>query len=79
MKNHFSNLHAPLCGMLHLNSAAAARCCALIRVKASANCDAHLAESLFLTCSGKKRKSKKWKHILITLLPQDVILRWQRL
>ena len=54
MKNHFSNLHAPLCGMLHLNSAAAARCCALIRVKASANCDAHLAESLFLTCSGKK-------------------------
>ena len=27
----------------------------------------------------KKRKSKKWKHILITLLPQDVILRWQRL
>ncbi|MFR5408014.1 MAG: DUF6783 domain-containing protein [Blautia faecis] len=42
--------------MLHLNSAAAARCCALIRVKASANCDAHLAESLFLTCSGKKEE-----------------------
>ncbi|MFR3946147.1 MAG: DUF6783 domain-containing protein [Ruminococcus sp.] len=56
MKNHFSNLHAPLCGMLHPNSAAAARCCAPYPVKASANCDAHLAESLFLTCSGKKEE-----------------------
>ncbi|WP_416386631.1 DUF6783 domain-containing protein [Blautia faecis] len=56
MKNHFSNLHAPLCGIFHPNSAAAARCCALIRVKASANCDAYLAESLFLTCSGKKEE-----------------------
>nr|WP_319017182.1 DUF6783 domain-containing protein [Blautia glucerasea] len=33
--------------MFHPNSAAAARGCALIRAKASANCDVLLADSLF--------------------------------
>ncbi|MFQ7770913.1 MAG: DUF6783 domain-containing protein [Ruminococcus sp.] len=51
MKNHSRNLHALLCGIFCLNSVAAARYGALIRTKSPTNCDAHLAESLFQTCS----------------------------
>ena len=51
MKNHFRNLHAPLCGIFHPNSVAVARYGALIRAKSPTNCDAHLAESLFQTRS----------------------------
>ncbi|WP_442973239.1 DUF6783 domain-containing protein [Ruminococcus sp. 1001136sp1] len=51
MKNHSRNLHAPLCGRFCLNSVAVARYGALIRTKSPTNCDAHLAESLFQTCS----------------------------
>ena len=50
-KNHSRNLHAPLCGIFHLNSVAVARYGALIRAKYPTNCDAHLAESLFQTRS----------------------------
>ena len=53
LKNHSCNLHAPLCGIFHPNSVVVARCDALIRVKSPTNCDAHLAESLFQTCSGR--------------------------
>ncbi|WP_342981619.1 DUF6783 domain-containing protein [Ruminococcus sp. 2227st1_E6_2227SCRN_220401] len=35
------------------NSVAVARYGALIRTKSPTNCDAHLAESLFQTCSSK--------------------------
>ena len=45
------DLHAPLCGIFCPNSAAVARYGALIRTKFPTNCDAHLAESLFQTCS----------------------------
>ena len=51
LKNHFRNLHAPLCGIFHPNSVAVARYGALIRAKYPTNCDAHLAESLFQTRS----------------------------
>ncbi|WP_418411178.1 DUF6783 domain-containing protein [Blautia sp.] len=37
--------------MFHPNSVAVARYGALIREKSPTNCDAHLAESLFQTCS----------------------------
>ncbi len=57
LKNHFRNLHAPLCGIFHPNSVAVARYGALIRAKYTTNCDAHLAESLFQTRSrGNKVK-----------------------
>ena len=51
LKNHSRNLHAPLCGIFCPNSVAVARYGALIRAKSPTNCDAHLAESLFQTCS----------------------------
>ncbi|MBD8992679.1 MAG: hypothetical protein EGR04_07715 [Blautia sp.] len=51
MKNHSRNLHAPLCGIFCPNSVAVARYGALIRTKSPTNYDAHLAESLFQTCS----------------------------
>ena len=51
LKNHSRNLHAPLCGIFHPNSVAVARYGAIIRAKYPTNCDAHLAESLFQTCS----------------------------
>ena len=54
LKNHFRNLHAPLCGIFHPNSVAVARYGALIRAKYPTNCDAHLAESLFQTRSSAK-------------------------
>ena len=53
LKNHSCNLHALLCGIFHPNSVVVARYDALIRVKSPTNCDAHLAESLFQTCSGR--------------------------
>ena len=51
LKNHFRNLHAPLCGIFRPNSVVVARYDALIRAKSPTNCDAHLAESLFQTRS----------------------------
>ena len=51
LKNHSRNLHAPLCGRFCPNSVAVARYGAFIRTKSPTNCDAHLAESLFQTCS----------------------------
>ena len=51
MKNHSSNLHAPLCGIFCPNSVAVARYGARIRTKSPTKCDAHLAESLFQTRS----------------------------
>ncbi|MFQ7020037.1 MAG: DUF6783 domain-containing protein [Blautia faecis] len=36
------------------NSVAVARYGALLRTKSPTNCDAHLAESLFQTCSGTR-------------------------
>ncbi len=55
LKNHSRNLHAPLCGIFYPNSVAVARYGALIRTKSPTNCDAHLAESLFQTCSKPKK------------------------
>ena len=57
LKNHFHNLHAPLCGIFCPNSVVIARCDALLRTKSPANCDAYLAESLFPTRSAEERKS----------------------
>ena len=54
LKNHFRNLHAPLCDRFYPNSVAVARYGALIRAKSPTNCDAHLAESLFQTRSKVK-------------------------
>ena len=51
LKNHYRNLHTPLCGIFCPNSVAVARYDALVRTKSPTNCDAHLAESLFQTRS----------------------------
>ncbi|MFR5840861.1 MAG: DUF6783 domain-containing protein [Anaerobutyricum hallii] len=51
MKNHSSNLHAPICGIFCLHSVDVARYAALIQVKSPTNCNAHLAESIFQTRS----------------------------
>ena len=51
MKNHSCNLHAPFCGTFVPNSVVVARYDALIRDKFPTNYDAHLAESIFQTCS----------------------------
>ena len=49
LKNHFCNLHAPICGIFCLHSVDVARYAALIQVKSTTNCNAHLAESIFQT------------------------------
>ena len=51
MKNHSSNLHASIYGIFCLHSVDVARYAALIQAKSPANCDAHLAESIFQTRS----------------------------
>ena len=54
MKNHSYNLHALIYGIFCLHSVAVARYAALIQAKSPANCDAHLAESIFQTHSKLK-------------------------
>ena len=49
MKNHSSNLHASIYGIFCLHSVDVARYAALIQVKSTTNCNAHLAESIFQT------------------------------
>ena len=49
LKNHSCNLHAPICGIFCLHSVDVARYAALIQVKSTTNCNAHLAESIFQT------------------------------
>ncbi|MFR2577018.1 MAG: DUF6783 domain-containing protein, partial [Anaerobutyricum hallii] len=51
LKNHSSNLHASIYGIFCLHSVDVARYVALIQAKSPANCNAHLAESLFQTRS----------------------------
>ena len=51
LKNHSSKLHTPIYGLFCLHSVAVARYAALIQAKSPANCDAHLAESIFQTRS----------------------------
>ena len=63
LKNHFHNLHAPLCGIFCPNSVAVARYDALIRAKSPTNCDVHLAESLFQTHSNVKTIKKDEKNL----------------
>ena len=54
LKNHFCNLHAPICGIFCLHSVDVARYAALIQAKSPTNCNAHLAESIFQTRSSLK-------------------------
>ncbi len=51
LKNHFRNLHAPLCGIFYPHSVAVARYAALIRIKSPTNWDSQLTKSLFQTRS----------------------------
>ena len=51
LKNHSCNLHAPIYGIFCLHSVAVARYAAFIQAKSPANCDVHLAESVFQTRS----------------------------
>ena len=79
LKNHSRNLHAPLCGRFHPNSVAVARYSTLIRAKSPTNCDAHLAESLFQTCSNSNnnKPSQKsfeyWKQHLLPFLHSQTL------
>ena len=59
LKNHFRNLQVPLCGIFCPHSVAVARYAALIQAKFPANCDVHLAESIFQTRSSKKTPTSK--------------------
>ena len=64
LKNHSSNLHASIYGIFCLHSVDVARYAALIQAKSPANCDAHLAESLFQTHSKHSilpRKTGTWE------------------
>ncbi|MFR0752319.1 MAG: DUF6783 domain-containing protein [Ruminococcus sp.] len=70
LKNHSRNLHAPLCGIFHLNSVALARYGALIRAKSPTNCDEHLAESLFQTRSSRFGTERKWRGFIEIYLPE---------
>ena len=54
LKNHSCNLHAPIYGRFCLHSVDVARYAALIQAKSPANCNAHLAESIFQTRSSLK-------------------------
>ena len=51
LKKHSCQLHAPLCGMFGPHSVNVAHYDSFIRVKSPTNCDAHLTESIFKTCS----------------------------
>ena len=51
LKNHSRNLHVPICDIFCPNSVVVAHYAALICTKDIANCNAHLAESLFQTRS----------------------------
>ena len=55
LKNHSSNLHTPIYGIFCLHSVAVAHYAALIQAKSPANCDAHLAESIFQTRSSERK------------------------
>ena len=57
LKKHSRSLHASLCGIFCTNSVVVAGYDALIRTKSPTNCDAHLAESLFQTCSSGQIKT----------------------
>ena len=57
LKNHSYNLHASIYGIFCLHSVAVARYAALIQAKSPANCDAHLAESIFQTRSRRIMKN----------------------
>ena len=59
LKNHFRNLHAPLCGIFCPNSVAVARYDALIRTKSPTNCDTHLAKSIFQTHSKSQPQTSR--------------------
>nr|WP_306505416.1 DUF6783 domain-containing protein [Blautia wexlerae] len=65
MKNHFHNLHAPLCGIFCPNSVAVASYDALIRAKSPTNCDIYLAESIFQTRSNIIRVHNKEREEII--------------
>ncbi|RHN93288.1 hypothetical protein DW141_04875 [Ruminococcus sp. AM12-48] len=65
MKNHFHNLHAPLCGIFCPNSVAVARYDTLIRAKSPTNCDIYLAESIFQTRSNIIRVHNKEREEII--------------
>ena len=54
MKNHSYNLHASICGIFCLHSVDVAHYAAFIQAKSPANCNAHLAESIFQTRSSLK-------------------------
>ncbi|RHK35264.1 hypothetical protein DW068_13700 [Anaerobutyricum hallii] len=51
MKNHFSNMHAPTCGIFCFHSVDVVSYAALIQEKYSTNYNAHLTESIFQTRS----------------------------
>ena len=54
LKNAFCKMCITIYGIFCLHSVAVARYAALIQAKSPANCDAHLAESIFQTRSGSK-------------------------
>ena len=64
LKNHSSNLHAAIYGIFCLHSVAVARYAAFIQAKSPANCDAHLAESIFQI---RSRRSRLYSWLLFLL------------
>jgi len=64
LKNHSYNLHALIYGIFCLHSVAVARYAAFIQAKSPANCDAHLAESIFQI---RSRRSRLYSWLLFLL------------
>ena len=51
LKNHFYNLHAPICSIFYLHSVDVVRYVTIIQEKSPTNCKAYLTESIFQTHS----------------------------
>ena len=74
LKNHSSNLHAPICGIFCLHSVDVARYAALIQAKSPANCDAHLAESIFQIRSKIDVKNTEFGTYAIEIIIRNVVM-----
>ena len=64
LKNHSCNLHAPICGRFYLNEGGVAGYVNWMKAKYTANCNAHLAESIFQI---RSRRSRLYSCLLFLL------------
>ncbi|MFR0989675.1 MAG: DUF6783 domain-containing protein [Anaerobutyricum hallii] len=65
-------MHTPIYGIFCLHSVAVAHYAALIQAKSPANCDAHLAESIFQTRSRAYSKNTLVNSYLLSKSTGDI-------